>query len=132
MMDLLLVHECSFTKIGELLSDVFICEKERIRVFGIDEFNSLTEELDESTLDCVCVSTPMRGDASQLLQLYRYKVVDSVAYERIVEVMTKKRIRCFIPSDTFDGWNYVGDGGEFRIAHQLECDEENCVLFELA
>ncbi|MDQ1816069.1 hypothetical protein RBA41_22485 [Massilia sp. CCM 9210] len=84
MIDFLLGYPHSSLEIKNFLSQIFDCSIERIEVFDIDEFNSLTEELDDFALDCVCVCIPVKGDASQMLQVYKYKLADSVVVGRII------------------------------------------------
>jgi hypothetical protein len=131
MIDLLLVDQHSPSQLSDFLSEIFDCSIERIRIFGIDEFNSLTEELDVSTLDCVCVSSLVRGDGSQLLQLYRYRITDSDVIKRTIDVALKNRIRCYIPHDSLDGWIYIGEDDTSKHVRQMECDQDDCFLFQL-
>ena len=130
-MDFLLVHQHSISQIQLFLAEVFDCLSERIRIFSVEEINSLNEELDDSSLDCVCILSSVRGDASQLLQLYRYKIGGPDALTRIVDIALKNRISCYVPSNSLDGWIYVSDDFAQRRVHQITCDEEDCFLFEL-
>ncbi|WP_143086086.1 hypothetical protein [Formivibrio citricus] len=129
MIDILLVDQCALSLLGDFVSDIFGCSIDMVKVFEVDEFNSLNEELDASVLDCVCVYCPVRGGASQLLQLYRYKLSDAEVLKRIVGAALKNGIRCYIPCDSFDGWIYVGEGGIKKRVRQVECDDD-CFLFK--
>jgi hypothetical protein len=131
MMDILFGHQYPLVQLYDFLSEVIGCSVDRIRIFSIDEFNSLIEELDCSVLDCVCVFSLVRGDCSQMLQLYRYKATNEDIVRRIIDVAFKKNMRCYIPSDSFDGWVYVGHDGAPKHVLQMECDEEDCYLFKL-
>lgn len=130
-MDILLEHRHPLAQLYEFLSEVIGCSVDRIKIFGIDEFNSLTEELDYSALDCVCVFSLVRGSVSQMLQLYRYQTADQDIVKRIIDVAFKKNMHCYIPSDSFDGWVYVSDDASPKDALQMECDEDDCYLFKL-
>lgn len=131
MMDILLEHQHTLAQLYEFLSEVLDCSADRIKIFGIDEFNSLTEELDSSALDCVCVFSLVRGNGSQLLQLYRYKITDMDIFKRVVDISFKRKMHCYIPSDSLNGWIYVGDDAPPKHALQMECDEDDCYLFKL-
>jgi hypothetical protein len=132
MIDILLVNQQSPVKIKKFLSLVFDCPAEKIKILELDEFNSLTEELDKSALDCVCVHSRVRGDVSQLLQLYSYKIPNSDVIKKIIDIAFESSVPCYIPDDSLDGWTYAGDEHVPRHAHQLECDEDDCFLFRLA
>lgn len=131
MIDILLQRQLSLAQINNFLSDVFLCSVDRVKVFDIDEFNSLTEVLEDSALDCICVVLPVRGDVSQLLQLYRYRMDSSEVVSRIFSTAQEGGIRCYIPSDSSDVWIYVGDGSSKKYYRQLESDEEDCFSFQL-
>lgn len=131
MIDLLLVDQHSSSQLSDFLSEIFDCVINRIRIFEIDKFNSLTEELDVSTLDCVCAYSLVRGDASQLLQLYRYRITDSDVIRRTIDVALKNSIRCYIPHDSLDSWIYVGEDDTPKHVRQIECDQGDCFLFQL-
>lgn len=130
MIDLLLSEVFTPDQIKLELSRVFNCLTERIKVFSIDEFNSLAEELDGSALECVCVYSSVFGEASQLLQLYRYEIPNSEVVERLVQVAIEQKIRCFIPVDQWDGWIYVNEQGEMIRVNQIEEDREDCFRFQ--
>jgi hypothetical protein len=130
MIDILLVNQHSLSQLGNLLSIVFDCSIDRVKIFGINEFNSLTEELNISTLDCVCVFSFVQGDVSQLLQLYRYKITDSDVVKRIIDIALKNKIRCYIPHDSLGGWIYVGGDDAPKHVHQIESDQENYFCFK--
>ncbi|WP_426318428.1 hypothetical protein [Pseudoduganella sp. R-43] len=132
MIDLLLAEACTPDQLSLHLSRVFECSIERIKIFSIDEFNGLTEELDGSMLDCVCVHSRVLGDAAQLLQLYRYTVPNSDVVDRIIEIAIEQKFRCFIPVDQWDEWIYVNGQGEVTRVNQLEQDEEDCFRFVLS
>jgi len=129
MIDFLLVDQLRPPQIIDFLSKIFDCSVERVKIFGIDEFNSLTEELNDSVLDCICVFSFVQGNASQLLQLYRYKITDSDVVKRATDVALSNKIRCYIPCDSFDGWVYVGEGDIPKHVRQIENDQENCFYF---
>lgn len=131
MMDLLLVKHYSVSQIQSFLSEVFDCSVERVKIFSVEAFNSVDEELDDSSFDCVCVLSPVRGDVAQLLQLYRYKLSDSDALRRTVDIALQRKVHCYLPSDSLDGWIYVSDGDAPKYAQQIECDEDNCFVFKL-
>lgn len=131
MMDLLLVQQYPVSKICSFLTAVFDCSSDRIKIFSVAEFNSLNEELDDSLLDCVCVFSSIKGDVSQLLQLYKYKISDPEATTRTVDIALKNKIHCYVPDNSFDGWIYVGDSHTTRRAKQIASDEDDCFLFKL-
>lgn len=131
MMDILLVQQCPVRQIRAFLAVVFHCPIERIKIFSLDEFNSLSEELDGLSFDCVCVFSPVRGDVAQLLQLYRYKISDSDAVKWFVDIALRNKVHCYLPSDSLGEWIYVGDGNNPRRAQQISCEEEDCFLFKL-
>ena len=131
MIDILLEHQYSIAQLHDFLSEVFGCSVDRVKILGIDEFNSLTEELDYSALDCICVLSLVRGDCSQLLQLYRYKTSDLNAIQRVVDIAFRRNMHCYTPSDAPNGWIYVGDDDTPKHARQIECDEDYCFLFQL-
>lgn len=130
MIDILLVHQLSLSQIKSFLSMIFNCASDRILIFSIEEFNSLSEGLNDSSFDCLCVCSPVTGDVAQLLQLYRYKVSDLEAMKRTVEIALKVRVPCYVPSDSFDGWILAGDSDAPRRAQQIECDADDCYLFK--
>jgi hypothetical protein len=131
MMDILLVQHCPVPQIRAFLSAVFDCSTERVKIFSLDEFNSLSEELNDLSFDCVCVFSPVRGDVAQLLQLYRYKTSNSDAVKRIVDIALHNKVHCYVPSDSLSGWIYMGDGESPERAQQIECEEEDNFLFKL-
>lgn len=131
MMDILLEYQYPLAQLYDFLSEVIGCSADRIKIFNIDEFNSLTEELDSSALDCVCVFSLVRGDGLQLLQIYRYKITDLDVVKRVVDTAFKRNMHCYIPSDSLNGWIYVGDDGTLKNAMQIECDEDDFYLFKL-
>lgn len=130
MIDILLGDACSPDELKLVMSRVFECSIEHIKVYGIDEFNSLAEELDGSKLACICVHSPVVGDASLLLQLYRYEIPNSEVVERIIKIAIQEKVRCFIPVDQWDGWIYVNDQGVLIPVTQLDQDEEDCFRFQ--
>jgi hypothetical protein len=132
MMDLLLAQQYSVSKIRSFLSEVFDCSVERVKIFSVEAFNSLDEELEDFSFDCVCVLSSVRGDVAQLLQLYRYKLSDSDALRRTVDIALQNKVHCYVPSDSLDGWIYVGDGDVPKYARQIECDEDDCFIFKLS
>ena len=115
----------SFAEGGNLKEDCFVQQSR------LDEFNSLSEELDGLSFDCVCVFSPVRGDVAQLLQLYRYKISDSDAVKRFVDIALHNKVHCYLPSDSLGEWIYVGDGDNPKRAQQISCEEEDCFLFKL-
>ena len=131
MMDILLVQQYSIPKIQSFLSAVFECSIDRVKIFCIEAFNSLNEELDDFSFDCVCVFSPVRGDVAQLLQLYRYKISDADAVRRTVEIALQNRVHCYVPNDSLDGWIYVADGDVLKCAQQIESDEDDCFVFKV-
>ncbi len=131
MMDILLVQQCPVKQIRAFLAVVFHCPIERVKIFSLDEFNSLSEELDGLSFDCVCVFSPVRGDVAQLLQLYRYKISDSDAVKRFVDIALHNKVHCYLPNDSLGEWIYVGDGVNPKRAQQISCEEEDCFLFKL-
>lgn len=131
MMDILLVQQHPLQQIQAFLSAVFDCSIERVKIFSLDAFNSLSEELDDLSFDCVCVFSPVHGDVAQLLQLYRYKISDSDAVKRIVDIALHNKFHCYVPSDSLGGWIYMGDGENPKHAQQISCEEEDCFLFKL-
>lgn len=131
MMDFLLEHEYSLPELYEFFSEVFDCSAERIKIYSLDEFSSATEALDCSGLDGICVFSSVRGSASQLLQLYRYELPDSTLCRRVIDIACRRKMHCYIPTDSLNGWTYVGDDGMPKRARQIECDEDDCYLFEL-
>ncbi len=131
MMDILLVQQRPAQQIRAFLAVVFHCPIERVKIFSLEEFNSLSEELDGLSFDCVCVFSPVRGDVAQLLQLYRYKISDSDAVKRFVDIALHNKVYCYLPSDSLGEWIYVGDGDNPKRAQQISCEEEDCFLFKL-
>jgi hypothetical protein len=131
MMDIFLVRQCSRSKIQSFLSKIFDCSVDRVKVLGIEEFNSLTEELDHSSFDCVCAFSSAKGDVVQLLQLYRYKVSDLEAVRRTVDIALANKIHCYLPSDSLDGWIFVGDFDVTKKVQQIQCEQDDCYLFKL-
>lgn len=131
MMDILLVQQRPLQQIQAFLSAVFDCSIERVKIFSLDAFNSLSEELDELSFDCVCVLSPVHGDAALLLQLYRYKINDSDAVKRIVDIALHNKVHCYVPSDSLGGWIYMGDSENPKRAQQISCEEEDRFLFKL-
>lgn len=131
MIDILMEHEYSKPKLYEFISEVFDCSIDQIKIFSIDELNSVTDELDFSKFDCICVSSYVQGKASLLLQLYRYKIDDMDVCKRVVDIAYRRSMHCYIPSDSFNGWIYVGDDREPKQARQIDCDEDDCYLFKL-
>ena len=130
MIDLLLSEACTPDQLKLILSRIFACPIDRVKVFSVDEFNSLTEELDGSIMECVCVHSIVLGDASQLLQLYRYAMPNSELIDRLMKVAIEKKIRCFIPVDQWNGWIHVNEQGKVIRVSQLEEDEEDCFRFK--
>lgn len=131
MMDVLLVRQHSIPQIQYFLSAVFECAVDRVKVFSVEAFNFLNEEMDDFSVDCICVLSPIDGDVAQLLQLYRYKISNSDAVRRTVEIALQNKVHCYIPGDSSDGWIYVGDGDLPKCAQQIENDEDNCFAFKL-
>jgi len=130
-MDLLLVQQYATPQIQSFLSAVFECSVDRVKIFSVEAFNSLNEELDDFSFDCVCVFSSVRGDVAQLLQLYRYKVSNSDAVRRTVDIALHNKVHCYVPNDSLDGWIYVGDGDAPKYAQQIESDEDDCFVFKL-
>lgn len=130
MIDLLLSKTFTSDQLKLNLSKVFACPSDRIKIFSVDEFNSLSEELDGSTLDCVCVHSRVFGEASQLLQLYRYAVPNSEVVDRLIQVAIEQKICCFIPVDQWNGWIHINEQGAVMRVNQLEEDEEDCFRFQ--
>ena len=128
MMDILLESQKSASQISTFLAEVFECQVNKIKSYSLDEFNCLTKDLDAYALDCVCVFSSVQGDASQLLQLYRYNISDPDVVERVVDIALKNKIHVYIPTDPFNGWVYVGDDGPKNV-HQIDSDEDNCFYF---
>jgi hypothetical protein len=131
MIDILLVDEVPNNCVGLFLSKVFDCPVERIKIISLEDFNVLTEQIDESAFHCVCVTSSVKGSVSQLLQLFRYKMGEANAFNRIVDVALEQRIKCFLPTDSLGGWIFLGDSGAIRHAQQIETDEEDSYLFRL-
>ncbi len=131
MIDILLVQQRPPQQIQAFLSAVFDCSIERVRVFSLDAFNSLSEELDDLSFDCLCVYSPVHGDVAQLLQLYRFKFSDSDVVKRIVDIALRNKIYCYLPCDSLGGWIYMGDGANPKRAQQISCEEEDRFLFKL-
>jgi len=131
MMDFLLVDKLSHIQIGEFVSKIFDCSIDRVKVFELDEFNSLTpEELDAFELDCVCKIMPARGDVSLILELIRYEITDDEVFNRIVETATKEKVRCYIAYDEFCDWIYAGEGDSPRHVFEIPHDEQDYFSFK--
>ncbi|NHZ42496.1 hypothetical protein [Massilia aquatica] len=130
MIDFLLKFHCSFFELKEFLSKIFDCSSEKILIFDIDEFNSLVEELNDSEIVCICVVVEVRGDASQLLQLYRCPLPTSVISGKIISYAQKNKVQCYIPSDSVDTWIYV-DTDALKFVRQIESEEEDIFSFKV-
>jgi hypothetical protein len=130
MMDILLEQQHSVSQIQNFLSAIFECPIERVKIFDADAFNSLNEELDELLFDCICVIFPVRGDAAQLLQLYRYKLGDSDVLRKSIEMALHNKIHCYIPNESANGWIYVGDSDTPKQAQSIESDEQDYFSFK--
>ncbi|WP_426305834.1 hypothetical protein ACN9MJ_00440 [Acidovorax facilis] len=130
MMDILLVQQHSVSQIQNLLSAIFECPVERVKIFDADAFNALNEELDELLFDCICVIFPVRGDAAQLLQLYRYKLDESDVLRKSIEIALRDKIHCYIPNESMDGWIYVRDGETPKQVQSIESDEQDYFSFK--
>lgn len=128
MMDFLMKQRLSSLQIKIFLAEVFECAVDEIKIYSLDEFNCATEYIDDSALCCVCVFSFVQGDASLLLQIYRYKINDSNLIEKIINVSMKNKINIFIPENSFDDWIYVGDSG-LKHVRQIDSDEENSFYF---
>jgi hypothetical protein len=128
MMDILLKHQKSLLQISNFLAEVLKCSIDKIKTCSLNDFNSLTEELDAHALDCICVFSFVQGDAAQLLQLYRYKMSDSNVIQRIVDIAMKNKICIYVPNEPSDDWIYIGDAESKRV-RQIESDADNCFYF---
>jgi len=128
-MDILLKHQKSPLQISNFLAEVFECSTDKIKTCSLDEFNGLTEELDANALNCICVFSPVQGDASQLLQLYRYKMSDPSVTQRIVGVAMKNKIHIYIPGEPSNDWVYIGDAGSEHV-RQIESDADDVFYFK--
>jgi len=130
MMNFLLADKLSHIQIGEFVSKIFDCSIDRVKVFEMDEFHSLTpEELDNFEVDCVCKIMPVRGDASLILELIRYKITDDEVFNRIVKTATKEKVRCYIAYDDFYDWIYAGEGDSPRHVSEIPSDEDDYISF---
>jgi len=128
MMDLLLEHQKSPLEIGNFLAEVFECTADKIKIYSLDEFNSLTEELDAYAWECICIFSFVQGDASQLLQLYKYRMSNLNVIQRLTDIALKHKIHMYIPNDSLDTWVYVDDVGP-KYVRQMESDVDNCFYF---
>jgi len=129
MMDFLLADKLSRTQIGEFVSKILDYPVNRIKVLELSEFRSKVTKLNESEMDCLCLFSPIRGDASQLVQLYRYEITDDEVFNRIVETATKEKVRCYIAYDDFYDWIYAGEGDSPRHVSEIPSDEDDYISF---
>jgi len=130
MMDILLEHQKSPRQISSFLAKVFECSTDKIKIYSLDEFNRLNKELDTYELDCICVFSFVQGDASQLLQLYRYKMSDSNVIQRIIGIALKNKIHLYMPNGPSDDWIYIGDTGSKHV-RRMASDTDDCFYFRL-
>lgn len=129
MIDVLLVQKRDSSRIAGFLFDIFYCPVDRIKVFSIEGFNALDEQLDDDSFECLCVVSSVRGAVSQLLQLFRCKINDSEVVRRIAEVAFKNKIHCYLPGDLLDEYVFLGSSEIPMSVRQIECDDDDCYQF---
>lgn len=131
MIDILLADEMSYDRVGLFLSKVFDCPVERIKIFSLDEFNALSEQIDESSFHCICVISSVRGSVAQLLQLFKCKINEPDGVNRIVNVALEDGIECYLPINSLNDWIFLSNSGVIKHAEQMETDGDDCYLFHL-
>lgn len=129
MIDILIVKKLSISQIEGFLSALLNCEPTKVKVFDADQFYSV-DELDYSQIDCICVYSEVCGDVAQLLQIFRYKISDNCFLQKLIVIAYRKSILCYIPSDSLNGWYYLGYTATPVIAKEIE-SENDCYVFKL-
>lgn len=128
MMDILIKNNLSEDELLDFLTLVFSVEAGKIMIVPTVDFSGM-EIIDFSGIDCVCVYESIGGDASKLLQLYRYTLSDDELICRLQVACRFGKMACYVPRDSFDNW-YLMDGGEsMKNVRQVE-SEEGFFLFD--
>lgn len=109
MIDFFFKKNISTDEIIYFLSLVFECEREDILLFEIKEFNEFGYQNIDNNIVCLGVFSEVHGDASLMINIYRYIEDPAVVLKKIVNFSTKERIACYTPVDDFDGWLLSGE-----------------------
>lgn len=131
MTDFLFKKKLSKEEIYYFLREVFKNNGGEIKVLHIDEFNDINSNVDVDDLHCLCVYSEIFGNASLLIQLYRYSMDENVLLHKIVDAATKLSVACYVPIDDFDGWAFVGESTKPIKGKQIESEDQNVFNFRI-
>ena len=130
MIDFLLKYDLSPACLSEFVAHLCECSPNQVVVIDLDSFCDLREEVQED-INCLCVYCKVKGDASMLIQLYRYFFDDDLLLKRLLETAPSYRVTCYVPIDNFNEWLLIeGDGPPVRV-RQIESESDDFFAFEL-
>ena len=128
MIDFLVEKRMSKGEIRQFLSSVFQTDYTKIIVVTLEEFNEIGE-IYSSNIDCLCVFSNVHGNASLLLQLYRYTINIELAMKQIINVCVKEGITCYLPKNSLNEWICVDKGGHITNVKQIDEERDDVYLF---
>jgi hypothetical protein len=128
MIDILIKNNLSKGELLGFLMLVFSVDIEKLMVVSIIDFSEMGA-IDFSGVDCLCVYDSIGGDASKLLQLYRYKISDDELICRLQMACEIEGIACYVPRDSFDNWSLMDGGRPMKNVRQIE-SAEGVFLFD--
>ena len=130
MINFLFKNHLSIEEIEHFLLQVFDYSESKIAIIHIDKFNDINSKIDINNLSCLCVYSEISGDASLLVQLYRYSIEENTLIEKIIKASIKSSIACYVPIDDFDGWVLSGGWPKEIKGKQIYPEKDNTFYFK--
>lgn len=130
MIDFLFVNFLFEKELHYFLSLVFGCHKDRLLIIDLENFNNSASELNVDELDCLCVFAEVKGDAKQIIQLYRYSQSNDVLLDRVRAVAKDVKVGCYIFLNFFEDWLFIDFDGNEKVVSRKCSDEDDCYLFQ--
>lgn len=130
MINFLFKNYLSIEEIKHFLLQVFNSSEGKIVIVGIEEFNDINSKIEANNLSCLCVYSKIFGDASLLIQLYRYSIKENILIEEIIKTSIKLSIACYVPIDDFDGWILLGEQPDKIKGKQIQPEKDNVFYFK--